>query len=500
MATLIQSGSRDYSRNFAHSAIIFVTLLFSSINFFNGFGARADSIRILLAAEELRHYGRLIPSRSWGYPLYENIIYRVITHFNLGIELAKLFSLMCSILTVEILFIILKKIGLSNKNSFLFCFIFICSPIIILTSNSVIETSLSLLTLTGILWYVTVLFYCRTGKGNDFLIWYDYILYGFLFGIATLTRPDNIIYFPALFLYLILFRSRSINYMLTLVSVIILFIIGILPYYILKYPIFKSLSVPEMHSPIFVGVKNILAIFGLPMVVFISAIIILIFKLKINISFKSNTLHEKNASLIKYLILLFCATLCRSFIRADQLEYSIAIWLVFILLMATFLQIRFDIINHFKYISLLSASVVLTFIPNIVEIYFFKGENYHYHFSVGFTNGVFAQERERRILNSELYDNGEKLLMEASKNYRRDSISYSYNIVNINCSNCVILTDLRSFEANNNKEPAASKNNKIFFTLNFNVSQGWRNFIQDEKMPHLSIKNIVFEKSTNPLE
>src|ERR1035437_7306074 len=101
MPTLIQSRNRDYTRNFALSAIILFTILFSSINFFNGFGTRADSIKILLAAEASKHYGHLIPSRSWGYPLYESITYLVITHFKHGIGFAKFFYLMCSILTAQ---------------------------------------------------------------------------------------------------------------------------------------------------------------------------------------------------------------------------------------------------------------------------------------------------------------------------------------------------------------------------------------------------------------
>ncbi len=472
----------------SYSSSIYIIFLFAfaillcGYNLFNGFGEDADSVRIVESAIKSQQLHTLIPSRSWGYPLYEGLAYTLIDTFIPNLLVPKLLSLMLLLGTVYLLFKILTRLTLPSPLAYLLCIVFLCNPLVIISGNSILETGMSMFFLMAILYY----FVCTTpGKKLTFE---NYCWYGVLFGLANLARPDNMLYFAAIFLFLII--RKEINILYIFISVLIFFLVGLLPYFLINYPIFQVTAVGIQYK-IMVVAKNFAALFGLPLLILLTAGISLRFS-----SYKPVLLKVFNRKNDTFLFLAIVAGII--FLRvlklADELEYGLLIWPIFIVLLGMNIKALSEIKGSRNTQRVLVAIAVAAFLPNLVQIYFFKEVNFNYKFSVGLTSGVLQQEKERRILNASFFYNSEKILTSASDSLRKKGLNYPQHIHYTDCDTCVVLTTVRDYKLYQKTINATGTDlsrNRIVFTPVFNISRGWRNFIKDNYMPPFTERALV---------
>lgn len=457
--------------------LIGIVTLFSAYNFFNGFAEDTDSLRIMQAAAASKKLHSLVASRSWGFPLYEVFVYNFLNYATHGVFICKFFSFAFICFSVLLLFRILKDELVPSGLNLGLCIVFLANPVIIIASNSLMETSMSLFFLTLLLHFVAL-----ATRQSDFGI-LTYILYGLFVAMATLVRPDNLIYFPSLFI--LLFLRKKLDYKKVFLSVFVLFFVGILPYFLLGYPIFHRLP-SIVKNPLFFGAKNILALLGVP-----TFLMLLVFAFIFN---RKYFCFRKEASdFVHYLFILLGLVLFRFVLLADEIEYGILIWIILIILSATFLRQQFLASSPRNIYLFLLFFGVATITPNFVQIFFFKENNFEYEFALGITNGVLKQEKERRIFNQTVWEKGTRLLIKASNSIARKDLKLSKSINYNNCDSCLVLTTVRDLKVEKElggKGTDVSRQ-RFVFCPQFNVSRGWRNFIQDDSMPVLTEKELV---------
>lgn len=460
---------------------IFILLAYiiglAAVNFRIGFSENPDALRLLQNAKVFKELGRPVASRSWGMPLFETCAYLIINNF--GTIGVKVFSLSLVLASSYFFFKTVQKLTSSRNKALLVCLVCFSNPLIIIASNSILETSLNIFSLVLILWYLI---------NRKFLIGGDlkaYIMYGLIFALATLVRPDNMLYYPVV--YLFLFLRNQLRIWKVLVSSVIFIAAGILPYYSLGYPIFKVLPATPYNHFLF-GIKGLLNIFGLPLTtILFGTVCVYCFHFRVSLSRK---IFRNDIFLF---IFLGCAfTIVRLFLFPDQLEYGIFLWLFFGLFLALLSQEARLIVPRKQKIFLI-VLVIATFLPNLFQIYFFEAINFQYRLSLGITSGVFAQERQRRKFYSELWENGRNTLVQSMSTNKRKPENLRTSITFENCDSCIVFTSYRELEFNKTIGGVGTDTTRqrYVFTPTFNVSRGWRNFIKDSDIPRLTTKNLI---------
>jgi hypothetical protein len=476
---------REKTSSSIYISILFIlSILLCFCNMFHGFGEDADSVRLVESALKSQHLHTLVPSRSWGYPLYEALDYALINSFFPNLFPAKLLSLLMLLGTIYLLFKTLIKIQLPSSAAFLLCIVFLCNPLEIISGNSILETSMSIFFMMAIVYY----FVCTT-PGRKLTL-SNYIWYGVLFGLANLARPDNMLYFPSIFIFLLLRKEINIGY--AFISVIIFLAIGILPFYLIHYPIFQHVT-GGITNKIVVVLKNFAATFGLPFLAVIFAGLTLMLS-----RFRSaiKKVFSWSNEIFRFLLIIIVLILVRVVKLSDELEYGLFIWPVIIVLLGMVAK-ELYMQNSSAFIQrALVFLAIATFIPNIVQLYFFKEVNFDYKFSVGLTSGVLKQEKERRVLYEEFFRKAEKILTDASDSLRDKQLDYVQHIHYTDCDTCVVMTtvrDFRLYQKTINATGTDLKRKRIVYTLDFNINRGWRNFIKDNPVPPFTQDKLVLQ-------
>jgi len=464
--------------------LLLCTALLCAYNIGNGFGEDSDSVRMVEAAHTSFRLHQLLPSRSWGYPLYEACVYPLIYFFSPHLLPAKMLSLLLVLGTAWLMFGILRRLQLSASSALLLGIIFVCHPLVIIAGNAILETCMSLFFVVWILYYtIGLLLQQRLTLAN-------YLCYGVLFGLATLARPDNMLYFPSLFILLLLRRRLNIAY--TLASGICLLAIGIVPYFLVHYPLFQKLA-SNASQPLLRGIKDIIGIFGLFLIAALAGWIVYFLS-------RSRAAWQK-AFRWKDDVFLFTSifsviVLARVMKMSDELEYGLAIWPLFIILLALLVRELSSGVPARTTNVFMASVLVATLLPNFIQVYFFREVNFEYKFSPGLTAGVFKQEKKRRVLNEEIYRTGIQVLEQASDSLRNKSIDYKIHLLYDPCDSCVVLTgvrDLKLYKKTSHGRGTDLAHHRIVFSPDFNISRGWRNFIRDSYIPPFSEKHLVLQ-------
>ena len=459
-------------------------VLLCAFNLMNGFGEDPDSMRLLEGARKTFETDTLVASRSWGFPLYEIPLYFLIRVFSPSLLPAKLLSLAALLGTIPLLFRVLLRTGLGKNICFLLCLIFLCNPLIVIAGNSVMETSMN------VFFLMLILNYFVSRMAAHPLELKHYIIYGTLFGLANLVRPDNIFFLPSLFIYLF-FRKR-LNFSGVALSIAFFALVGILPYYLIGYPLFKEISM-VITNYLLAGSKNVLAIFGIPLSALLIIIIIVLIVRARDVFARAFVWKD---DVFLYMTILLGIVVVRIIAIPLELEYGILVWVVFIIFLGIMVRELGPGFSKEKINRTLVAIAICSFLPNLIQISFFKEVNYRYEFSTGLSTGVLVQEKRRRILNEEIYFNSEKVLMEASTPVRNQGMPYGLELHYIECDTCIVLTtkrDIKVFRDKGVLKLTNDSHSRIVLSTDFNISRGWRNFIQDNPIPPFTSERLKVE-------
>jgi len=459
-------------------------VLVCGFNLMNGFGEDQDSIRLLEAARKTFETDSLVPSRSWGFPMYEIPLYFLIRVFSPSLLPAKLLSLAALLGTIPLLFRIFLRTGLGKNICFLLCLIFLCNPLMIIAGNTVMETSLN------VFFLMLVLNYFVARMAAHPLELKHYIVYGTLLGLANLVRPDNLFLLPSLFIFLF-FRNR-LNFSGVALSTAFFALVGILPYYLVGYPLFKELPM-DVASYFLTGSKNVLAILGIPLSALLLIIITLLL-VRVRALFARAFVWEDDVFL--YMTILLGMLVVRIIAIPLELEYGILAWVAFVIFLGILIRELGTSFSKEKINRFLVAIAICSFLPNLFQISFLREVNDGYEFSPGLSTGVLVQEKRRRILNEEIYFNSEKVLMEASAPVRNQRMPYGLELYYTECDTCIVLTTKRDIKLLADKGVLKLTNDshsRIVLATDFNISRGWRNFIQDNPIPPFTSKRLTVE-------
>ncbi|MET0637347.1 MAG: hypothetical protein ABWZ25_15055 [Chitinophagaceae bacterium] len=455
---------------YINCGIIVFALILCAYNFNTGFGEDHDSLRLIYGATKSVNANHLTASRSWGFPLYEIIIYKLLLQEN-GILFAKIFSLLFLAASIIIFNRILRRINVPATPALLFGITFVCNPLIIIAGNSLIETSMSLFSILLTINYGIKII---TNPGK---LWHQYIIYGALCGISTLIRPDNLLYFFALLM--VEMMRTNLNVKMWTAAMLISVSLGILPYFMLEYPIFHHYPTPARNHFLYL-LKNLVCTFGLlniPLLVFI------LFKMR-----KSSTpINRYTDGTALYLNVIIYFAILRWLLLPDEIEYGIIIWPAVLLLIA---QLSRSFTGSIKQLNVwLVAMAICTFLPNLWQVYFIDRIGTANSFSAGIGPGVFAQERYRREYNSRL------LHFKDSVNYLNEKFHLGIDdktrafTENRNCENCIVISDLK-VRRDSNDHKADSAKRKFIFVPEVSESRGRRNLLPYKRPPTFIDKNL----------
>ncbi len=459
-------------------------VLLCAFNLMNGFGEDQDSVRLLEGARKTFEAESLVPSRSWGFPLYEIPLYFLIRVFSPSLLPAKLLSLAALLGTIPLLFRILLRIGLGKNICFLLCLTFLCNPLMIIAGNTVMETSLNVFFLMLVLNYFVSRMAARPLELKH------YIVFGTLLGLANLVRPDNLFFLPSLFIFEIV--RKRLNFSGVALCTAFFALVGILPYYLVGYPLFSEIPM-NVDSYFLTGSKNFLATFGIPLFALLLIVITFLF-IRARDSFARAFVWKDDVFL--YMAILFGMAVVRIIAVPLELEYGILVWLVFIIFLGILIRELGTSFSKEKINRTLVAIAFCCFLPNLIQISFFKEVNYRYEFSPGLSSGVLVQEKSRRILNEEIYFNSDKVLMEATTPLRNQGLPYGLELHYIECDTCIVLTtkrDIKLFEKKGVLKLTNNSHSRIVLATDFNISRGWRNFIQDNPIPPFTPERLTVE-------
>jgi hypothetical protein len=362
---------------FSVLSLLIITASLVLINFNYGFSQDPDSYSVVSHARQLPEIG-YIRSRTWGFPLYELIIYPLIAY--LGITAGKAYSFVFCLANVYIFY----KICLMETNenlglSFFASLGFAVLPVSITSGNVILETS------QGMFFALySLLFFFRFLKDKQKKeVYISFILAG----LATATRPDYIIFSACLGIVVIIKKELSYSHLIKLILLYIFF--SVTPYFLVYGNLYTSLSVVIQDSIIRKIIRAILgvaALFGLPAIFIIICGLGLYHK---NITAKLNSLQADPFSILFTSAVVLYAI--RYLLLPDELEYIyIIVPLVMILLL--------KMISRPSFFIVLAIALIL---PNFIQVSIFVRDpsTYNNKFSLGISPGALFQERSMRLLN-----------------------------------------------------------------------------------------------------
>ncbi|MCB9203299.1 MAG: hypothetical protein H6604_09685 [Flavobacteriales bacterium] len=479
MATKSRHNSIFNSELLFIGLIVGICLLLAGFNFSYGFSQDYDAYLIVQLAEVYNNSEIFAQSRTWGFPLFESYIYILLDNFSPNDLL--IIPLLFYILSCLIFYQTLNLIGENQKQyNFIFTLLICVNPFFIISGNTLMETSQAMfLAMCGI--YFTIRYFkFHTEK---------YFLFSVLFlALATATRPDYIILSFCVFLS-VFYIKKQIE-LRHIVYGIIYIIITLTPFLFLydewKVPINIVNSQNLINKALKVGL-GYLALFGIPLWIFITWKIYSS-KPKLN---KTNTEPKKAISTLFVISLLFYTI--RFFMLPDEVEYVLIIYPLALLTLYT--GFTFSI----KEVYLM---ILLVFIPNIMQLYFFKrNKSGDLEVNLGITNGAIAQDRDMRLQNEfEVNDLNNTLKPIAKKYYNTDVFIVGPSKKKGDLAFCAF-EDLR-FYFKGREDPAFYSNFPTQKVIGFPLpkSKGWKQFTYYGKFTLPSERNMEEIISVEPLK
>jgi hypothetical protein len=357
-------------------ATLFLLLVLSPslINLSVGLGENIDSYLIWRNGSTFLNFGSFERSRSWGYPLYELIAYRLI---GMGPIAAKLYSLFWSACASVFAYRLLRWEGLPSKAAGLGALAFAWMPCTIISGNTLLETSQS--TALGLLTLFTARRYFTTRATKDLLIAL------FACALAMATRPCHFVSFASLVLVAALFRMTSLPRLALFSGVAALFAIA--PYLTLygSMPWYKGISIIETGDPLTIKLMKTAigyaAVVGLPAWLVVTAFFAT--------RFRALSVRSSITPWNVFFILFSALYLLRFILLPDEIEYFHA-WGAGLILFAVARMHS----SRWKY-----AVVFAVALPNLAQLHFFdRTPNGEVLFSPGLSPGAILQDRDGRLV------------------------------------------------------------------------------------------------------
>jgi hypothetical protein len=358
-------------------ATLFLILMLSPslINLAVGLGENIDSYLMWrggTAFLESTFFGR---SRSWGYPLYEFVAYRLLAF---GPLTAKFYSLFWSACGSLFAYRLLRWEGLAPKPAWLGALAFAWMPCTIISGNTLLETSQS--TALGLLTLLTTRRYFTTRVTKDLLI-------AFLFcAVAMGTRPCHFISFASLVLVAALFRMVSLPRLALYSS--LTFFLAMIPYLTLYHsmPWFQGISIIHTGDPL--AIKAVKTAIGYAAVIGLPAWLVLIaFASK-----RAPLLLPRKTAFTPwncFFVIFTALYLFRLFFLPDEIEYF-HVWGAALILFAA---ARMNSIR-WQY-----ALIIAVALPNLVQFHIFdRAPDGAVVVSPGVSPGAILQDRDGRLL------------------------------------------------------------------------------------------------------
>lgn len=369
---------------FSLLGLCLIAAALAGVNFFHGFFEDSDVTMTIERAWEFAQNG-YVPSRNWGYPLYELGIYPLIHRF--GLTWAKAYSFGFYLLTAGLFFAWFRRLYGDSLKAFLASLCFLLHPLSIISGNSVGETSQGIF-----LGALAVYFLFRYFEAQKFS-WL--LLQGLFLGLATATRQDYLVLAASCFATLFIFRRVSFVHWIALIFLFLL--TSLLPYALLYGPQhFANLATDFLQNDplsrkLVRSVLGYLSILGLPVF-----FLLLFWSLR-----NLRRVREFPAWLFRHPahFFLVCSLLfyfARYVALDTKQEYVSAILIPLLLFAAVALQRK-------RSLAFLAAAV---FLPNLVQIHFFTRESRFIRPAFGFSHGVFVQERYERLKQDYIFRGG----------------------------------------------------------------------------------------------
>ena len=354
------------------AAVAVVALSLASVNLPYGFSGDMDG-HFLHAHARAFPDQVYQPSRSWGFPAYEIVLYPLVAY--LGTAAAKAWSLLCYVLASLVFFLALREAGLDQSTSFLGALCLTVLPIAVISGNTTMETSQGLfLALLGLYLYI------KFAASRRSL--YLYLAAAGL-GLATSTRPDYVFFSACVALTVLRFNRPATRQVM--LGTCMWLASAFLPFLI--YPQVQLGTDVVLPDPLLQRILRAAvggaALLGVPSWVLLSILLARghgrwLMWLK----------ESTRDSLLFLFMTSFGAYAIRFVLMPDELEYILVLVPLLIMLAA-----RLGI-GHASLVLLVLALAI----PNVTQVHFFSREmSGELSVALGISPGVMWQDRSERL-------------------------------------------------------------------------------------------------------
>lgn len=444
---------------------VFLTALgLAGINFFRGHFEDSDVTMLVEQAWKFKQMGYL-PSRNWGYPLYELSLYPLISTF--GLTAAKFYSFVFYAATGLLFFFWFRRVTKDSLKAFLGACCFLAHPLSIISGNSIGETSQGIFLGTAALCF---LFQFMEREKLPSLL-----LHSLFLGLAVATRQDYLFLAAAFFTALFVFKRISL---LRWAAALLLFLgAALLPYILMYGPQhFSHLNTEFLQNDSF-SRKWVRSLFG-----YLSILGLPVFFL-ISFWFLKNWRKFRKfpawlmANPARFVLVAAWAFYFVRYVMLDtKQEYVSAILIPFFFFMAISLKRK----------SALGLVLAAVFLPNLFQIHFFRKEGRFLRPGFGVSPGVFVQERYERLKQEYIFTGPYYPTLEriAKQNFGCEKV-HPYLDEAPGSDFCVIVPEERLRFWNPERWRQATDRAALFkrkiIVFPFPDHRGWRQFIEFRK-------------------
>lgn len=365
--------------------LILLALGAAAVNFFYGYAEDSDACILIRRAWKFGALG-YGPSRNWGFPLYELFAYPLIYYF--GIGWAKFFSFIFYLLSGLFFFDLVLYCSRDRMLAFLGATVFLVHPMAIISGNSIGESSLALFfsvaALSGLLRYLL-----------EKKTWGLFVAALFC-GLASATRQDYLMLGGAMGLTALLCGKPGWRHFTT---ALLLFLLGTAGPYLWMYgpDHLRHLNTEFLaYDPYW----RTLVRSGLGFMTFFGWSVIVAAPF---LCFRRKALPRFAIILLAFTALFY---LVRFSLNADKMEYILGLLPVFLLVILLSLPSKRKVVLF----------LLAVFLPNLLQIHFFRREGRFTRVSFGFSPGVFVQEHSERLKQEYMFlGEHEAVLKEAAE-------------------------------------------------------------------------------------
>lgn len=415
-----------------------------------GISQDEDGLMVYQIGQEFIESGRILQSRTWGFPLFEIPIYNILKFG--GLFWAKFYCLVFYIASVWVFYRCLQVVSKNEKVNFFLTLAFLSSPYLIISGSSLMETSQGLcFALLSILFLLKHLY----EKNNTF----DFVLSVLFAGLSTATRPDYVILGFSIFLVKLLFDKKPS--FKTILLGLFYWSIVLLPF--LLYTDFRMplnlVNHDSVRNKIIKIVLIYISLFGL----FTSVLFLFYFK-----TLKRKIDQKEDRFFAILIFVLFCLYSVRLWLIPDEVEYIIILFPIVLI----FLSTR---IKNWSFTLLLFLCISL---PNFFQVHFFE-RDFFGELSVkpGISKGALFQEKQFRLQNEYVRTEIRKDISEVARNWGIES----YFIGASKVKNITIFLPSQNLRAyiKGREDPKFYENfnSQTIFTYALPLHKGWKQFI-----------------------